>query len=45
VMDSDGFPALGAGFYKTLAPGGLGIRYFIRLTQLCGFVAASHCGC
>src|SRR5580700_9251644 len=44
-MDSDGFPALSVGFYKTLTHGGLRIRYFIRLTQLCGFVAASHCGC
>ncbi len=45
VMDSDGFPALSVGFYKSLTHGGLEIRYFIRLTQLCGFVAASHCGC
>jgi hypothetical protein len=45
AMDFDAFPEIGGRFYKVLTRKRLGIQLFIRLTQLCGFVAASHCGC
>jgi hypothetical protein len=45
VMDFDAFPAIGVRFYKVLTRRRPEIQLFIRLTQLCGFVAASHCGC
>jgi hypothetical protein len=45
VTDFDAFPAIDARFYKVLTRKRPGVQLFIRLTQLCGFVAASHCGC